>query len=369
MKNGQHTAKPVKKITPERFYRRSVYYRISNLIFWLVSAALLVLLVIKADEYLSEYQLSRPDALADDVISAFENGDYELLLRSEDAALFTFETEEDYLAYAQSRLNGKLSLRRLNSDNESIKRYAVYCGGEKQAELTLRADGKTKHGMTLWTLENVKSCFSEPTIYTVTAQESSCVYVNDILLGEEYITQSNIKSVYEGHLPIDAPSLNGCIYTFGCCFKQAEITVEDAFGNTQTLTNDGNDYNALINFENDALSAYDDQVQLILRLLAGYSVGLSSKEELNKRVVNNSDAADIIYEYGQWKSTAARRGEFKNQACTDRLRIDENRFCARVTADYICTYQTADDCPYTLDYLMFFEVQNGYVKLYDFTAQ
>lgn len=211
--------------------------------------------------------------------------------------------------------------------------------------------------------------------YTLRAPETSRVYVNGVLLGEESVISAGIESAHSARVPEGAASQSDCVYAFECA-GAPEIRVIDAKGRPQEIEISGGAYSALRNYD-DALFEdlpYQDAMAAIepcFNTLLEFAVEIKSFSHISRLTVKDSRAYAVLLEYSAWKNPSNEKGvscRHDNFACSNFIILAQDAFCCDVSEDFYCKYNftdTRDTCVYTL----YFMAVNGKWLLYDFVIQ
>ncbi|MBR4235899.1 MAG: hypothetical protein IKR85_07540 [Clostridia bacterium] len=356
-----------KPITMDRIYRRSIRYRITNAVFALVCAGLLALLVVFADKWLKEYELSRPIYAARDYVSSVLAGDCRDLYASEKETLSALDTEEMYDAYVAGQLASGLRLdetpRKLSEDE-----YEYTARAESGETLTFSVvrTGSTRHNYPVWSIRNTAAHFAPSNSVSVRAPESSSVYAGEELYPLSSAVTRDLPGPFSGYYPEGESETRECVYDITYSFVCPEISVYDRFDRVQELCDDGGVLTAKYNTDEVLLSQYADACAEAFKTIFGYTIGLEGYEKAKKYLIENSTAAYYIGEYQKWQSAKVGSGAFTNLECREFYELAEDAFCCHISADLNAGFKDRNDTAYAPDYIMFFRITDGKPLVYDF---
>lgn len=208
--------------------------------------------------------------------------------------------------------------------------------------------------------------------YTLRALETSRVYVNGVLLGDDSVILAGIESEYTARLPEGAASQSERVYAFEC-EGAPDIRVIDSQGRDQALECSNGAYTALRNYDDklfesetyiDALAA----IEPCFKTLLEFVVEIRSFSHISRLTLKDSRAYDRLFEYSAWKNPSNEKGvscRHENFKRSNFVMLAQDAFCVEVSEDFYCHYNildTRDTCAYT----MYFKAVNAKWLLYDF---
>ena len=178
----------------------NIIYRIFMFV-WTIACICVVAVVLDKfycflKEYQQVYDETRPKLAMEEIIVEFDEADVDWLLANNTNSfeISSFETEETLRQYIADYLKGKKVAYTTKTGEHIEERpvYVVTLDGEPFANVRLKKQEKTaEYGHPLWELREVEWSVSPEKSCSVTVPENASVYVNGILLSEEYITEIN----------------------------------------------------------------------------------------------------------------------------------------------------------------------------------
>lgn len=356
-----------KKISINQVYRRSVRYRISNALLILAFIAALILLVIKADEVLIEYQASVPEEYAAEVWEKWKNGQLDEWYESAKDNLTVNETKEMYLVHAASFM-GDMDFADLKMHKLSQNKYVfTFDKSGKRLSFQLYKSGETRHHFPVWTVCDLENNLLQEKTYSLKAPSSSVVTVNNEPINPAYISQDNLPCGIGYGLYKDVEAMAETLYEIPWNLSLPDVQVTDRRGREQTIIEVGDDLHAAqYNYDDDILNQYTDKCLHILKLFCSYTVGLTNVYDVYNVTLPSTRAYESVQEYAKWSSQKAGDGRFEDLCCAHFVDIGNGDFSCELTGRYICSYQTRDDTTYELSYTMVFTIAESNVLLKDF---
>ncbi|HWP50403.1 MAG TPA: hypothetical protein VN626_01775 [Clostridia bacterium] len=175
------------------------------------------------------YEHSRPEYVARNVLSLFEDKRYADIIKLGKVPLSKMETAESFGRAAEKNYSGgQFSLSRSGDSN-----WQIACDGRPVATLSLRNQKSGgRHGMDLWTTQRLDVLSPAPQSYTVQAPPAVRIAVNDIVPGNSaLVTQALIQSPF-GKLPDSLAPAVAKVYQFDGLFLPPDVTATADNGTT-----------------------------------------------------------------------------------------------------------------------------------------
>ena len=386
MKDSEKTAvKAAKKASsePKRITakaRRRKRRKIHTAIFYSIYALVIIAAVIavnvgkgKLRASMEGYEASQPKYAAEAAAQMFTQRDYAALFDWEDQSAFAaqHETREQYVRYMTDLLAGKeITWSEGYSTEADTKLYVVKADGSKIGDFTLRQSAESdESGFRQWTLDDVKLYVLAASTYTVKAPSRSTVTVDGVTLDEGSVTEDNIPLFTASlKLPGDAKVPTAKVYAFSRYFGVQDVRVTDWRGNENAVTQNGRDYTAAFNYDDEELSVNEERIIETVRKMS-CSMTIDYKDYRFKRecVVTDSPAAKYIDAYdGDW--VAKHTGyDFLNMRIDHYISYADDCFSVEAHYDHQIKYRKADPEIYPTAYELLFVRQGDEWRLYDFT--
>ena len=205
---------------------------------------------------LEAYENSRPKAVAQTVFDTyFVEKDIDGILKYNTIGN-DFETEEMIKKAVSDQLDGKeLNYISVSNDGENQK-YAVTADGVRVAYFTLTQSGEEyKYGFKGYELTDIDFYVGANVNKTIIVPEGYTLNVNSVVVGDDYITQSQMAHYTNEYLPDGEKGLFLNQYTIDGFCVEPKIKV---------LSPDGNEVELVLDGETNVLSAdfvYDEALK------------------------------------------------------------------------------------------------------------
>lgn len=332
----------------------------------LVAMACFLLFVYKL---LKEYESVQPKYCAQTCLERLNEGEYDLLVLDE--KIIALGQTEDYLDALRSKLDGQtLTMKEDASAPRGKQYYTLFLNKSRFGRLILREnETPSAHGFTRWLPDSVEVNDSVVDLqkFTVRALESSQVYADGTLLTADSLIESGIEADIQKHLPEEAYSFRECVYEISTFSRVPEICVTDKNGIDQKVDRQDSAFIAQINYDTEIDPEKSQRAELVLTMMADFTIGETSISRVLNYVEPNSNAYSILYEYSKWKSATASHGHMENLESVYYLTTGDHSFACRLKGDFYCGYGKRDDTVYNLDYTMYFRLVNNAWLMYDFS--
>lgn len=186
--------------------------------------------------YEEVYQSSLPEHTALSVFEHFDNYDVDYIWEHmmETPRISKFETIDSVKTYIRNMIDGKeMSYKPSSKYSDSAPTYVVEADGLVVAEFSLCKDlqNPREFGFPTWRIK-VIDYYTEPfETVNITAPINFNVYVNDILLEENYICSDEVKPSDEDYL-LKYGTMPGIVdYYVADFYLEPEVRITDMFGN------------------------------------------------------------------------------------------------------------------------------------------
>ncbi len=152
---------------------------------------------------LSEYESAQPYNVADEVFEKYYlSGDFGTLadMTHDEKSFDTADAVAKQLSANCAK--DTLSYTSVSSGDSNILKYIVKSGDVKISSFTLKKSGETTdRGFDLYVEDSFELYYTAEESVTVLVPENSQVFVNEKLLGEEYIRDADVVLAEEGTVP------------------------------------------------------------------------------------------------------------------------------------------------------------------------
>lgn len=249
-----------------------------------------------------------------------------------------FESNDYAINYIKSLVSGKdITYKEAKENTSADPVYELIVDQKVFAKISLKEDGKIKHGFKNWAIKDVDVADYLPTTadITVLAPDSSEVYVNNVKVSDEYITDKNVSidilSNVEQYLSNPPKMVK---YQIGGLFETPAVSVKDLNGEELEVVEDSGNYTAGIS--KDA-SLEEEFKQYLLDVTNAYARNFAN---LDKSIFNyvrpGSELYDAInsattYFYPNSKISGT---EFTSREVTDFVKYSDDCFTCHVKYDY-----------------------------------
>ena len=358
----------------KRKKRSRLYTKIFYTFYALTIVAIFVFLFYASrvvNDYVRAYEASQPKYAASAAAQPFYAHDYDVLSQHTDQEIFQYESREDYDAYMEKALAGKLiSYNEVFTTDENLKKYAVKADDQKIGDFTLRHYANhEKFGRWLWRLDSMNVEGPEGHNYTVEAPTDATVLVDGKALGEESIVVRDIPEFDPGvTLPEGAKAPTRCVYEFRRYFGVSDVSVTDKYGEACELNQAGSRYTAAFNYDDGRLAEeLEERVIRVVRRLSCYMTNDYSLYNMDKDMVKDSQAYKYVRGFDNQWIAEHRSYDFLNMDVRNYVQYSQDCFSAEARYDYKITYYYADPEIYPTAYRLFFQKQGDQWQLFDFT--
>lgn len=179
------------------------------------------------------YEYSRPEYVAQNVLTLFTEKRYEQIINLGQVPLSKLETTESFARAAEKSYNkGEFKMSRSGDYN-----WQIDCDGKPVATFILNCQkGGNRHGMDVWTIEQLTVVSPVPQSYTLQAPSSVNFTVNGVEPDNSFlVTGAQINSPF-GSLPDALAPVAAKVYRFDGLFLPPEVTPSTDDGIDCTVT-------------------------------------------------------------------------------------------------------------------------------------
>lgn len=321
--------------------------------------------------YLAAYENSQPQYEAEKVAQTFLNRDFDTLFSYEDQSLFTDETKQQYVDYMNELTSGmNITYKKTVSGSEDVERYLVKADDVPLGEFTLKKNGQPdEYGFEGWTLDTMKTTgVLRSETYRVTAPTKSTVYVDGQALSDDKIVERDIPIFTVEDLPDGAHVPTDRVYEFTRYFGVKEVKVIDQYGKENALTQDGNNYTAAFNYDDERMAGeLEERVIEVVRRLSCFMTADYSRSKLYQDLIEGSKAYSYVRRFDTNWIMKHKSYEFSNMQVSNYVSYADDFFSVETRYDYTIIYRKADPETYPTAYRLFFKKVKDKWYLYDLT--
>lgn len=273
----------------------------------------------RLQDYAEQYELSRPAHTVDAYLEAVNRDQWsDGIAQAIEAMPHEAQTDEEIRAFVQERLrSGITAVRKSGVADSGTQTYSMRCNGREIGTMTIVEDtayrgkvnleempwplvsrflpGILEWGLKPWIVSSESYDFSN--LYSsveVTVPSTYSVYLNDTLLGSEYIVEEGIHyDVYEKYYN-DLPMLPTKVtYRFDNVIGDVQVRILDEEGNPVEIDPDMSDYQFVTPADEETLLRLYNMLQaftekyLIFR--SGATDSVTALNDLRPYIVPGSD--------------------------------------------------------------------------------
>lgn len=167
------------------------------------------------------YEHSRPEYMAQNVLSLFEEKRFEEIISLGQVPLSELETAESFARAAQKSYNGgEFSISRSGENS-----WQIDCGDKPVATLLLHYQkGGGRHGMDIWSTERLDVLSPTPQSYTIQTPPSVHLFVNGVEPDDSVLVTDTQTTSPFGTLPDALAPAAAKVYRFDGLFLPPEVT-------------------------------------------------------------------------------------------------------------------------------------------------
>lgn len=249
-----------------------------------------------------------------------------------------FESDDYAVNYIKNLVTGKeIEYREAKENTTSDPVYELVVDKKVFAKVSLAQDGKIKHGFKNWKIKsiNISDYLPATTQITVLAPSDSDVYVNDVKVSVDYVTEDNVTidvlSNVEQYLQ-NSPKMTK--YEIKGLYETPEVSVKDTAGNNLEVIGESGKYTAGVS---ESKELEEEFKQYLLDVSNAYARNFAN---LDKSIFNyvrpGSELYDAVssattYFYPNSKISGT---EFTTREISDFVRYSDDCFACHVKYDY-----------------------------------
>lgn len=324
-------------------------------IYWICLAVYTLLLCVAAAvglrivwEYAEEYEASRPTKVIDEYVANLSQNLWDDSIAATISAMpHEMQTDEECAECVKVMLQNGITYQRQGSaDSGTVITYNLLCNGHSFGKISLIEDeskvDEVKFGMLPWKLYDEEFDFNG--LYTsveIVVPQSYSVYLNNNLLGSEYIVEEGIHyDVLEDYYTDFGGLPTKVRYRYDNVIGTLEPTVKDEDGNDVVIDDTKDDSQYIQPCNEDQLARLSEFAAGFAERYLKFSTGLSGYDRLMPYILAGSDlenrsklAAPELMDYSHTTS-------FTMNSCTlnGALDLGDGYYMCDITAETTVLY-------------------------------
>lgn len=318
--------------------------------------------------FLDNYERSLVKYEAEEVFEKyFSPCRFDALYDMQDIELSEFEDKSDFVSYMEKQYNGKeITYKEVSAGLGDNKKYVVAADNVKFAEFYLKKNESPETPEDTWELESVSTHYQKAESVHVKLFTTSKLYLNDIELGEAYMTEDKIQTETCTRVP---EGVDGIMYRE---FKVDGLLLPPVL---KTVNRHGNESKLIYNedkrmYEEEIV--YDDISAEIRKRATDAAQTYAKYVTLDATLYNVSQYFDTTTDtYRNIMNSETRwytyhiRYEFKDVELKEYYIYDEDIFSIRYSCNHYVYRTQTDVFNFPLDLTLYFKNINGNFYVYD----
>ena len=349
---------------------RSLFWKIYRIVL-IVAIALLVIGLIYLTTVLKDYEAVQPKHVAQEVFDTyFKNFDAEKYAQtcSLDSA---FESKEAIADALKTITDGKeIKYYRVSNGMEKSYKYIVKAGDTKFASFKLVEDKDAGTRFTSYKATDFQLFVSTGKGVSAEVPSGYKLYINGVEVGEDKITQKDVKTDESLHIPDDVKPISYNKYTVSGLMTEPEIKVTDASGKEASVDKTGEGtYKAYPVSDEKLHDEYHEWILKGMKRYAEYMQHSSNNPVTFREISVYFDPSSDLYEDIKteenmfvWDYDSV---TYENDDTGNYIKYDENTFSCRVTFIQVLHKSGKDDYKDHLDLTLYLRNVDGDFLIYD----
>lgn len=350
--------------------KKSLFWRVYK-ISLAVALLLLCIVLIVGAVFLKDYEASQYKYVAEEVFNTyFKNFDAEKYAKT-CSVEGGFESVDDIAEALGAITDGKkIEYYRVSSGMEQSYKYIVKADDVKFASFKLVEDTEAKGRFTTYKATDFQLYIGNAQTVVIEAPADYTVYINGNKIGEDCITEKDIKSEESFHIPDDITGMLYTQYTVENLMTDPEILVTDEDGKQAEVSKkDDGIYRASFVYDESLKDEYNDWILKGMKRYAEYMQHSSNNPVTFGEIAPYFDPASDLYEDIRteenmfvWDYDSV---DYENDDTSAYVRYDDNTFSCRVTFIQILHKSGENDYKDHLDVTLYLRNVNGKYLIYD----
>lgn len=320
--------------------------------------------------YLYDYEKSLPKYIAEDIFNQYYSPcDFGMIFDKANCEVSELDGRDGFIKHMESETAGKdITYREVSAGLGETKKYIIKAGENKISEFTLKKSGqKNEHGFDMWELDAIKAFYKAENDVTIKALKGSTVYVNNIPLGDEYLTSDEFTTESAKHLPAGVPGIVYVKYKVDGLLNVPQVHTLDRRGDSSVLIYDEADglYAEQINYD-DILG--QQQYQYVVKAAESYAKYMTRDASL-ATLRTYFDSTSKIYQLIRTSETywfTPHIGyEFKDTNVVEFYAYSDDVFSCRYLSTQFIYKSATETFRYPMNLTLYFKKINGNYMVYD----
>ncbi len=357
--------------------RRNI--NVGTIVFYSIYALFIIAIAIgisfvlsKLNVFLDGYEKSLPKYEAEEIFNEYYSPvRFDALYEKEGInSLSSFETKNDFIKYMENSIKDKeITYREVSAGLGDDKKYCIYADGTKFSEFLISKKESPSDPSDTWELKSVKTFFKQEQSVSVQTLKTSKLYLNDIEVPSENITQDDIETATVKHMPEGVSGIYNRTYKIEGLLLEPKLKVVDRNGKESTLVYDEE---KSMFVEQIGYDEFDDAKKTLLenavQTYAKYMTLDSSLYYVRRYFDSTSKTYTYIRTADTWCYTPHIGYEFKDIEFSELYQYDENTFSARYKCNHYVYRTRNDHFLFPLDLTLYFKNINGTFYAYDMVS-
>lgn len=249
--------------------------------------------------FLKEYENNQPQYTMDKIIGYLDEGMSSEVISYIELPDNEFETRQNIEEYLSEYLSDGAVWtysKKYGEYSDETPVYQLRKDGQKCGVIYLKKSEEKGRFLTNgWNVDKITDMCLEQSTYTVTAPSNAIVTINGMIVGEEYITESDIGIELLDNMTdiIESPSL--VTYTVSGLYNKPDIAaVGGVYGKSIQPVVTDNDYVFGFESTNDFISSVNSRVKTITEAYCNYVGAAKSVTTLTGYFLPNSNGYKLL---------------------------------------------------------------------------
>jgi hypothetical protein len=263
----------------------------------------------------------------------------------------------------------KITYREVSAGLGDEKKYVVAADNVKFAEFMLKKKSSPSTPEDTWELCSVKSFYHQAENISLKVLKSSKLYINGILVSDDYIIKDSITTDSCKHMPDGVEGIMYREYEINGLLLKPDFKVIDRYGNESSVVYDENNFYFAEQLEYDKYTeSIKDLTRNAVQTYARYMTLDTSLANVKKYFDADSQIFTYIKTSDTWCYTPHIGYDFKNIEYSEYYKYDENTFSTRYKCDHFVYRAGFDPYLFPLDLTLYFKNINRTFFVYDMVS-
>lgn len=338
-----------------------------------VVAGLVALLVVAAVvlwTVLDAYETTRPKHVAEEVFNKyFLNSDIAGLMSAADPDSEGFESAETINSAAKELIDTeKLKYFAVTSDDKNSAKYAVTEDNNRIAYFTVRkTDKKGKYGFEFYELSDAEIFFAPYGSVTVRVPDNYTLFVNDVPVGDKYVTASGIEGDSCKYMPEGVEGVKYKEYKLSGLFSEPTLKVmsQDQQEVAVTLDKTNNIYTAALAYDSELETEMKDYIIKAASVYTAYMSNDAKFTAVSKYLDRSAEIYDRVRKSEVYWVRDHNGYKISNEKASEFYKYADGVFSCRVTLKETLTRPGYPNHTENIDIVLYCRKVDGKTLIYD----